>query len=90
MCHEFKIKGKWISNQGELKEILGHEPPVDKNYNNYIFNPDMCLCPVDLHALVEELQMKAYSDGINYFFGLDADDLEDSEVQRRIIPEFMR
>lgn len=65
MCVEVKFNGKFASNHGELKELLGIDKlPLEDCYkNNNLQFSDLqdstCLCPINIPKAAEMINKKA-------------------------------
>ena len=57
MCTDVVVHSEptvYCSNQGELAEALGGDLVHDSGYADNAYQPDMCLCPIDLEATAQK------------------------------------
>jgi len=79
MCSEYIINGHRFDCFGKLAKFLGGKRKVPLggleplSYNT-------CLCPVDLQALVNKLGQRAVSDGLDVYFGDDAEKVDEDRI----------
>jgi len=74
MCSSFYIKGRRISSQKDLKDAMEREFWIGSYLRElYQLDDNSCLCSVDHRKLADFLQMKVVSDGVDFYFGEDAD-----------------
>lgn len=56
MCIEVIVDGKLVSSIGEMKEVIGCDPPIaDEMPEGFIVKDDLCLCCVDLEACANHI-----------------------------------
>jgi len=84
MCSDFFIDDHRFSDFGKLQKFIGKgkkmKLPIHTSYENKGPSYKTCLCPVDVQGLVNMIKKRAVSDGMNYYFGDQADKIPEEEI----------
>lgn len=63
MCIEVIVDGKLVSSIGEMKEVIGCDPPIaDEMPEGFHLTDDFCLCSIDLEACAHSIGAKIHWD----------------------------
>ncbi len=69
MCTFILLKNKEITIQSELAEFLESEDFIfDKIYGDVIFEPDVCLCPVDIPKTLDKFRIEFEQDDFMFYY----------------------
>lgn len=78
MCSRFVINGQYLDTFGQLVKHIGSKEGIA--FVGSIPSDKDCLCSVDIQTLVNQLNQRAVSDGMDIFFGDDTNRVAEEDL----------